>query len=148
MREWTLRMGLSLIITIGVWAGPSAAQPPLPPGVSMPVGPLPAIYLPGQTGLVIVPAVPYEPAYHPPYAPGFAAKEQPAPSPYPVHRMLNQHGMGCTANYWGACTNLTFNTRFVFGSCRDFFGDRCAPCQLHTSVPGLRSTTPGIRSAP
>jgi hypothetical protein len=46
--------------------------------------------------------------------------------------MLNNHGMGCWSHHvvFG-CGSFHSEMRFIFGSCRAFFGDRCVPNPPH-----------------
>jgi hypothetical protein len=103
MRQGSIRLGLSLLVVLGFWANDLPAQ-----------------------GVLIVPATPYEPA-HQPYAPTpLLSRPRPAPSPYPLHRALNNHGLGCGIDpYYVPCGNLHYELNFIFGSCRSFFSEPC-----------------------
>jgi hypothetical protein len=57
---------------------------------------------------------------------------QPPPAPRPYQRLLNSHGMSCASNFDQAgCGNFWSEFRFVFGSCRTFFGQPCIPNPPH-----------------
>ena len=109
MRVWMLRLGLSLMVAVGVCTDRLPAQ------------------------LQVVPAVPYEPAYHPPFPSGIAERPPAPPSSRYWQGLLNRHGMGCEANRHGTCGSFHSDFRFIFGSCRDFFGERCNSNQPHGS---------------
>lgn len=104
-----LRLGLSLIVTIGISVGGVSAQ------------------------VLLVPEAPYEPAYPAPRQAPYAPPIQYPQSPYGFHRMLNSHGMGCQTDPWGSCANFHTDFRFIFGSCRDFFGEGCMPNHPYAS---------------
>ena len=114
MRQWTIRIGLSLLVVLGFWANDLPAQQ--------------QIYLPAQPQIFVIPTVPYEPA-HQPYGPTpLAARPVPPPSQYPLHRSANNHGLGCGMDPWySQCGNLHYEARFVFSSCRWFFNETCPP---------------------
>ena len=57
---------------------------------------------------------------------------QPPPAPRPYQRLLNSHGLGCASNFnQVGCGNFWSEFRFVFGSCRTFFGQPCIPNPPH-----------------
>ena len=111
MKMWTVRLGLSLMIIVGFWTNPLPAQE-----------------------ILVVPAIPYEPAYQPPGNNPFAPRP---PAPKATHlpvRLLNSHGVACQNDpYYPTCGNVFYELRFAFGSCRSFFDQACVPGQLcHT----------------
>ena len=56
----------------------------------------------------------------------------PPPTPRPYQRVLNSHGMSCASNFnQVGCGNFWSEFRFVFGSCRTFFGQPCIPNPPH-----------------
>ena len=113
MPTWTLRLGMSLMVVLCFWADRLHAQVTIAP--------------PGEQ-VFVVPTVPYEPAR---LYPGGSVYLPPPPMPPANHRvqhLFNQHGMGCQSNApWGACGNYHYDFFFIFGSCRSFFGEGCAP---------------------
>lgn len=51
----------------------------------------------------------------------------------PVQRSLNSHGLGCWSHHTQmGCGSFCSEFRFIFGSCRSFFGDRCIPNPPHS----------------
>lgn len=113
MNTWTLRLSMSLMVVAAFWAD----------------------RLPAQEPVLIVPAVPYEPAHHPYLPPALGVPSRPTPAPHAVGRLLNSHGMNCGVNpFYPACGNLHYETRFIFGSCCSFFGESCpsnSKCAKH-----------------
>ena len=114
MKTTTLRLGLSLMIALCLWANrlPAQAIVPAQPDVQV----------------FVVPIVPYVPEYHAPLGPPYAVPPPPGPANHRLQYLLNQHGMACQSNArWGACGNLHYDCAFIFGSCRTFFNERCYP---------------------
>jgi hypothetical protein len=108
MQIWTVRLGMSLMVMGAFWLNPALAQ----------------------EQILVVPEIPYEPERHPYTPAAFGQREQPAQSPYLVHRALNKHGMGCqTDPYYPLCAGWRYEANFIFGSCRSFFGESCPPNQ-------------------
>ena len=106
MKTWTLRLGMSLMVVVAFGANGLLAQ----------------------EAVLIVPVVPYEPAHHPYVPAALSAPSRPAPASHGVQRALNSHGVGCgIVPFYPACGNLHYETRFIFGSCRSFFGESCPP---------------------
>jgi hypothetical protein len=58
---------------------------------------------------------------------------EPAPATNrPLQRVLNSHGMACASDFNRlGCGNFCSEFKFVFGSCRTFFGQTCEPSQPH-----------------
>jgi hypothetical protein len=108
MRTLTVRLGLSLMVAVAFWVNPLRAQQ-----------------------ILVVPEVPYQPAYHPYIPPPFEQqKQQPAPANHHTKRFLNNHGMSCQTNaFYPTCGNLGYEFRAAFSSCRVFFGESCPPNQ-------------------
>jgi hypothetical protein len=118
MKKTTLRLGLSLMIALCLWANRLPAQ------VIVPAQP--------DAHIFVVPVVPYEPSYHAPLPAPFAPPPAPGQGPHRISHLLNQHGLACQSNArWGSCGNLHYDCDFIFGSCRTFFGERCYPNIYH-----------------
>jgi len=114
MKVWTLRLGLSLMVALGFWADRLPAQT--------------VVTMTNGEQILVVPTVPYEPAHHYPNAMPFAPRNMPGPASHHLQHLMNQHGMGCKENTpWGCCGNFHSDFRFIFGSCRSFFGENCDP---------------------
>lgn len=155
--RWNLMLALCLILGISreAWAqeyyvvpippGPSAPVPPVYTLVP-PVSPAPSpsyTYMLPQTGArVSVPwwvqasenvspaLAPRTSTLLPPRAgvPGWVLALEDVPPPAgPVQRCLNQAGVDCRADPNAACSNLHAELRFIFGSCRTYFGETCVP---------------------
>ena len=61
----------------------------------------------------------------------------PPRSTRPLQRLLNSHGMGCASDFNNlGCGNFHSTFKFIFGSCRTFFGEPCVPDQHHGYGPG------------
>ena len=105
MKEWTLRLGLSLMVVVVFWAERAPAQEP---------------------PLFIVPTVPYDPDHHPRTPAAFYVRPQPEPG---SHTILNHFGLGCQGDPWGTVMSFHQEMRWMFGSSRSFFGERCDPNQ-------------------
>jgi len=113
------------MIALAFWANRLPAQEAIgPPGRYAPdvIGP------PGGIGVVVVPAVPYEPDRLGSMPPPFAPRPAPPPAAHRLQHLFNQHGLSCASNVpGGACGNVHYDFHFVFGSCRWFFGEQCYP---------------------
>ena len=126
MRTWTVRLGLSLMVVVGLWTSRVPAQdrlgPPAPvytsPGTEY-VGP------PGQ--VFVVPTVPFVPDYHPAYPPLYPPPPPP-PAKHAVVRFLNHFGMAYEADSFNCTGNFCSEFRWAFGPSRFFFEDRLIPC--------------------
>jgi hypothetical protein len=113
MQTWTLRLGLSLIVVVGYWTHRLPAQE-----------------------ILIVPEIRYEPAHHAPAPFPFAPRPVSAPADHFGQRCLNKHGVGCKDDpYAPACSSLHYELRFMFGSCRSFFEQPCAPARPFKHTP-------------
>lgn len=107
MKTWTVRLGLSLMVVVSFWADRLPAQE-----------------------VLLVPAIPYEPAHHGSPTYPLTPRPLPAPADHHLRRMLNSHGMGCQDDlYSPACNSWHYHMRFAFGSCRSFFDIPCEPGQ-------------------
>ena len=93
--------------------------------------------LPAQE-VFVVPAVPYEPALHPPYPAPFIGKLPPQPAKHLYKRALNHFDLGCQPNDWGGTGNFHSEMRWIFGSSRSFFGEPCVPNQPCADRRGQR----------
>ncbi len=126
MKRWTLRLGLSLMVVVGICTSRLPAQEPLPaPGNNN--GKIHEVEIIPE--LPIVPIVPYEPATHPPFGSPLVPKQAPTPGKYFYQRALNHFNLGCQADPWGAVQNFHWEMHWMFGSSRWFFGESCAPNQ-------------------
>jgi hypothetical protein len=122
MKTWTLRLSMSLMVVAAFWAN----------------------RLPAQEPVVIVPPSPYEPARHPYFPPAITIPERPPVPSHPIHRFMHNHGINCGLVYpYAACSNLHYETRYVFGSCRWFFNETCPP----NSSNGLKNASCGSKNA-
>lgn len=106
MQRWTLRLGLSLMVVVSCWTNGLPAQE-----------------------VFVVPTVPYEPAHHPDYPPPLYPRQQPDPAKHLPIRVLNHFDLACKYDSWDATGTFHSEMRWLFGSSRSFFGDRCFPCQ-------------------
>jgi hypothetical protein len=114
MRTWTVRLGLSLMMVVGLWTNRAPAQEN--------VGPYPS------TQVYVVPTVPVIPEYPPSYPPPLYPRPQSPPSKSPVVRTLNHFGLGCQADSFGSVGSFWSEFRWAYGSSRSFFEERCIPC--------------------
>jgi hypothetical protein len=131
MKHWLGRMVWASLLGMGVMAGLARGQetvpvPSLPPGTT--AIPLNASTIPPGTGVV-----PLSPQLH---APGMggppAGYAQPDPGVYnwprhgERHRIWSQPPIGCATHHNRfSCGTLQSELRFLFGSCRAFFGEPC-----------------------
>ena len=69
-----------------------------------------------------------------PFPPGIVpAIPEPPPPRGPVHRLLNKCGLDCWAHHTQmGCGSFHSEMRFMFGSCRTFFSERCIPNPRHS----------------
>src|SRR5687767_7081211 len=105
MQQWTYRLGLSLMVLVGMWTNRLPAQE-----------------------IFVVPTTPYAPAHHPYSPPAYAQPIAPPPAKNLITRTLNQHGIGCGVDpFYPNCGNLRYEAYFVFGSCRWFMAESCPP---------------------
>ena len=141
MNRSVCRLGLGLAMAWTLGAGWAAAQEILlPPVVTQPRAEAPDLVMPTVPPITPI-AQPVAPSLQPgagimvgqalPMEDGDAAPQR--------RRWLaslkNRHGYGCgvDANYIG-CTTCRDELRFIFGSCRTFFGE---PCLSKTSPSRL-----------
>lgn len=125
MRTWTVRLGLSLMVVVGLWTNRVPAQESVAPPQFYGVPPQPCVMPPPY--LVVVPTVPFVPDYHPAYPP-LHVPPSPPPSKCAVVRTLNHFGMACHADPWGTTGNFASEFHWAFSSSRQWFGDPCVPC--------------------
>jgi hypothetical protein len=60
-----------------------------------------------------------------------------------IHGCMWSHGVGCSANHnSNGCTSCYARWVFVFGSCRQFFGEPCIPPQPDTYPARVPIVTP------
>jgi hypothetical protein len=117
-------MEMALVVCLGVWAGPALAQAPQAPSPA-----------PQPEGVVqtyaVVPIIPHDAA-----PPGYVPESH-EPEHGPVRKffywcgsytkgVMQRSGFCCwsTHNSVG-CGNLHSDLTFIFGSCRQFFGEAC-----------------------
>jgi hypothetical protein len=117
MKEWTLRLGMSLIVMIGVWPNPVPAQEYLH-------FPKPSEW----PEVLVIPTLFWEPDLHPPYPLTLEAAPPPPPSQKLCRRLFNHFGMACGVNEDIIGGNVFEHTHLVYGSSHDFFREPCAPC--------------------
>ncbi len=125
MNRWLWPLELTLVVTLGAWwAGPLAAQVPTAPAPVLTGNPVVI------QAYAIVPVVPHDAT--PPNA-----VPPPEPERGPIGKFYHQccthvksfarsMGFCCwdTHNSVG-CGNITTDLTFMFGSCRQFFGEPC-----------------------
>lgn len=108
MSNCTVRLGLSLMIVIGFWPDQLPAQE-----------------------ILVVPEIPYEPAYHPESNAAFWRRPTPTPADHRLRRALNHFDLGCQADpYTPAASSFRYEMLFVFGSSRWFLSQPCVPGQF------------------
>jgi hypothetical protein len=111
MKRSTIRLGLSLMLAMGWWVQRLPAQTP--------AAPLPAHSAPCHCASVLDPDAP----------PG------PQRKTFTV-RALNHFGLCCASSHnQPTCGNLHSELTFIFGSCRQFFGEPCLPPPPHGVPP-------------
>jgi hypothetical protein len=127
MSRWLLRVGMAVVL--GSVAGRVSAQQP---------GPIqPVVHEMGQPQGRLVPQV--AAAYPVPSAAPCAAEQtaEQAQRPGFCTRCLNSVGLGCAASHNSVgCGSSYSHYIFVFGSCRQFFGEPCFPWGPDTLPPG------------
>jgi hypothetical protein len=127
MKTWTVRLGLSLMVAVGLWTNRAPAQERvMPPAHEYGVPPKDCVMPPLQ--IVVVPTVPFIPDYRPVYPPPLYPPPPPCLAKHAVVRTLNHFGMGCQADSFSSVGSFQSEFRWAFGSSRTFFGDRCIPC--------------------
>jgi hypothetical protein len=103
MGIWSRRLRMSFIVTFGLALSRAGAQAPLVPQ-SQPLDPSPI------TPLAVLMQRPL------------------GPGPRPAFPLANRLGYLCGGDpEWFGCGNPVTQWRFVFGSCRTFFVEPCAP---------------------
>jgi hypothetical protein len=119
MKTWTVRLGLSLMVVVGLWTNRTPAQ---------------EYYVAPPVQVFVVPTIPYEPDRIPYYPPPLYPRPQP-PAKHAVIRVLNHVGMACQADNFGAVGNFASEYRWMWGSSRNFFGEVCIPCTQRRYEP-------------
>lgn len=127
-RHW----GIGLVLVMAVASQAALAQEPLPWTGALPGDPNPAILSPE-------------------YVPGPGLAETPAPHRGPVKKCLgkckdclNKYGLCCWSHHNSlGCSSFEAEYRFIFGSCRTFYGE---PCERRPTTP-LGAGSPGAPSA-
>ena len=115
------------MLALLAWGALARAQAPTEP-VFVPVPatpttePAPSAALPET---VATPGV--EAVYAPDYEHAPAAELNPPPPPDKVKRgLFGRHGICCwTTHYTLGCSSLKSECKFIFGSCRTFYGEPC-----------------------
>lgn len=91
-------------------------------------------------GNALIPGSPYAPP------PGGYVPPPPVPTPYQRCPCLNSMGVGCWASHdQFGCSSLHSTLVFQFGSCRQFFGEKCNQGPPQLPIPngiGFRSIYP------
>jgi len=144
MRRWILRAATAVVLGVALSAASFAADPPAPAPAPAPAPPTPA-YQPLPAGAPVPYYDPYRAAS--PYNPIRIDRPVPDPglnrpnmtlccdipnqdlSPYygGGHGFLRGHkcGGGCLSdNGCHGCSTLGHDLKFIFGSCRQFYGER------------------------
>jgi hypothetical protein len=105
MKRHMVRLGLSLMVAVG-WGVQS---------------------LPAQEASAVVPASACSSCKSQSH-PG-SVQQIGEPAKHLSVRLANHHGMACVSNQdnWGGCGCFCSEMRFIFGSCRSFFGEPCQP---------------------
>ncbi len=103
MRTTTLRVGLSLMVVISLWAGRLAAQ---------------EVY--------VVPTVPFDPDHHAP-SPNLIPRPAPPPAKHLYKQVLNHFGMACQPDPWNYPFTFHQEMNWMFGSTRTWFNEPCIP---------------------
>ncbi len=124
-QRWYVRAALAAVVGMGVAAGLVRAQAPAPAPVASPE-PWAVI----EYGAAGEPPPAAAPAPEPP---GFAHK---GPVRDWVHDCLHKHGVGCWSHHnMYTCSSWKSECTFVFGSCREFFGEPCLPGPPQPPMP-------------
>jgi hypothetical protein len=118
MRTWTVRLGLSLMVVVGLWTSRAPAQENLMPPAQECVRP--PLYV------TVAPTLAFIPDHHPYYVP-LSPPPPPCQAKHAVVRVLNHFGMGCQADSFSAVGSFASEFRWAFGSSRSFFEERCCP---------------------
>lgn len=137
MKQWMRQLALALMLSV---ASVAIAQepPPAPPAPPAAIGPAVANAGPG----VIPPVEPPPPAaaeHRRPLWNVLPRKRSCAPASVgaSAHGFWNRHGYGCGSDpSIPGCTTLRDDLRFIFGSCRTFFGEPCLPREPRPSHLG------------
>jgi hypothetical protein len=111
MKRCTVRLGLSLMLAMGWWVQRLPAQAPIAPAPAAPAS-----------------------------APCCASSQNPPADGQQLHqglrRLLNRHGLCCQGSHDSpTCGSLHSELTFIFGSCRQFFGEPCLVPPRHNPVP-------------
>jgi hypothetical protein len=132
-QRWFVRAALAAVLGLGA-AGLARAQAPAPPPNLEPWA-----------------VIEYGSAGEPRQAPAPAAEAQAAHSkglirdwlhnrPKPVqdhvHDTMHAHGVGCWSHFNAyTCSSWKSECTFIFGSCREFFGEPCLPGPPQPPMP-------------
>ncbi len=126
MSRWLLRVGLAVVL--GTVAGQAKAQQP---GTIQPV-----VHEMGQAPIVAQPAGQYSSAPCATCGQGGDPSAKPAKQENFVNKCLHSVGLNCAASHnTVGCGSCYGHYIFVFGSCRQFFGEPCIPWGPDT-LPG------------
>ena len=116
MSRWLCQLRLAIGASLYL-AASGMAWAQAPAGATAP----PPVAVPSQ-GSVTPPAVIAEPA------PEVVPPAAPRPVLAGIHDTLHRYGVGCYATIdTVGCSSLGSDLTFIFGSCRAFFGEPCAP---------------------
>jgi hypothetical protein len=138
-QRWYVRAALAVLIGVGTAAGLARAQPPAPAPAPAPE-PWAAIEF--GTGAAC-PAAPAAGAPHHPVLDWLCSR--PRPIKDAVHDCMHAKGVGCWSHHNAyLCGSWKSECTFVFGSCREFFGEPCLPGPPPPpAVPGAYPPPPG-----
>jgi hypothetical protein len=123
-QRWLVRAALAVLLGVGVAAGSVRAQTPAP--------------LPNAEPWAVIefgagtPRPASCPAAEPPAASHHSfcdwLHSRPRPIADHVHACMHAHGVGCWSHHnMYTCGSWKSECTFIFGSCREFFGEPCLP---------------------
>ena len=121
MKRWFVGISVAMIVAWSVGTGTAMAQ-------DLPLG---------QVRVIPTPAS--QPFYqYAPQAGQCQAGCAQAGTGNPILDCLNRHGLGCMATHEShGCGSCYSQVLFIFGSCRQFFGERCIKGPPPSPVPGF-----------
>jgi hypothetical protein len=122
-QRWYVRTALSVLVGVGLAASLARAQPPAPQpapspepwaviefGAGSSAGPAPVVGAPGAPRRSVVDWI----------------HSRPRPVVDVVHDCMHNHGVGCWSHHNAyLCGSWQSECTFIFGSCREFFGEPC-----------------------
>jgi hypothetical protein len=125
MKRWLWRIKLLIVVAMAVVVGSLRAQDEVSPSSSGP-----ALEGPGSDRPVLQAIVDRIEVSHPdPYGGDpqvYSPDQESCRRPQPVADFVRKFGICCWSHHnCSSCGSLVSETRFVFGSCRAFFGEPC-----------------------